>query len=107
MARAGRRKTGEPFSSLLADYERDPQNARRLHGSDKPRPERAFGRRRLRDITEKSVTDYGLAREAAGAVSAIINDELRTRGTHRRVHGQETAGAAVNAAPRGAVERKT
>jgi hypothetical protein len=52
-------------------------------------------------------TDYGLAREAAGAVSAITNDELRTLGMHRRVHGQETAGAAVNAAPRGAVERKT
>jgi len=28
-------------------------------------------------------------------------------GTHRRVHGQETAGAAVNAAPRGAVERSS
>jgi hypothetical protein len=25
----------------------------------------------------------------------------------RRVHGQETAGAAVNAAPHGGVERKT
>lgn len=80
--RSARGHAGATFSALLTSYERDPKNAvqRRLHGYDKVRLKRAFGRSRLRDLTEDRIIAYGLAREASGAAATIVNDELRTLG---------------------------
>ena len=75
-----RSRSGETFAALIKDYAREAPDGRWLHSYDKARLLRAFGRRRLSDLTEKHFTDYGIAREAAGATAEIINEELRTLG---------------------------
>ena len=81
MARlAARRRSGETFASLVVAYERESPRGKWLHSYDKARLLRAFGSRRLGDLKEKHVTDYGLARSDAGEKADVINDELRTLG---------------------------
>jgi len=79
--RPARSKSGYTFAALLADYEREHAGKqRRLHGFDRGHLERALGRCRLRNLTEKRITDYGLDREKAGAHVSVINDELMALG---------------------------
>lgn len=75
--RSGRGK-GATFAALLAEYERRADRAKWLHGYDRARLLRVFGRLKLAAITSERITRYGLAREAAGAAPEIVNHELKT-----------------------------
>ena len=77
---ARRSHSGYTFADLVADYLREEPRARWLHDYDKARLLRAFGGRRLTDITDERITEYGLSREDRGASPVVINEELRTLG---------------------------